>query len=187
MDEGELRNLLFTAQTEEFGPFSIRYPRGVGVLKEWKKAFEKIPVGKARKIRSGKDIAILSIGHPGNFATTASKQLAKENIEVEHYDMRFVKPLDKEVLHTIANRFDEVITVEDGVITGGFGSAVTEFFNDHRYPVHVTRLGVPDYFVSHGKQVELYRECGFDAEGIYKTVKKVLQEHIVRLTGKKHL
>ncbi len=187
MDEGELRNLLYTAQTEEFGPFSIRYPRGTGVLKEYRRPFEKIPVGKARKIRSGQDIAILSVGHPGNFAAEASRQLAKEKIEVEHYDMRFVKPLDEEVLHTVANRFDEVITVEDGVITGGFGSAVIEFFNNHRYPVHVTRLGVPDYFVSHGKQEELYRECGFDAEGIYKTVKKILQEHVVRLTGKKHL
>ena len=187
MDEGELRNLLYTAQTEEFGPFSIRYPRGAGVLQKWEKPFERIPIGKARKIHSGKDIAILSIGHPGNFVAEASKQLAKEHIEVEHYDMRFVKPLDEEVLHTIANRFNDVITVEDGVITGGFGSAVIEFFNDHYYPVRVTRLGVRDYFVNHGKQEELYRECGFDAEGIYNTVKKIMQKNIVHLTDKKHL
>ena len=187
MDEVELRNLLFTAQTGDYGPFSIRYPRGAGVLHKWKKPFKKIPVGKARKIRSGKDIAILSIGHPGNFVIEASKQLAKEHIEVEHYDMRFVNPLDEQVLQEIALRFDEVVTVEDGVISGGFGSAVIEFFNDHHLPVHVTRLGIPDYFVSHGKQEELYRECGFDASGIYKTVKKVLSEHSVRITGKKHI
>ena len=187
MDEVELRNLLYTAQTSEYGPFSIRYPRGNGVLPDWKKPFEKIPVGKSRLIRTGKDIAILSVGHPGNFVKEAAEKLAAEKIEVTHYDMRFVKPLDEEALHLVAQQFDEVITVEDGIISGGFGSAVIEFFNEHKYPAHVTRLGVPDYFVSHGKQQELYHECGFDTEGIYNTVKKVLLEHVAQLTGKKHV
>jgi len=187
MDEIELRNLLYTAQTEPSGPFAIRYPRGSGVHAEWKKPFEKIAAGKGRLMRSGKDIAILSIGHPGNFVTEAAGRLAREKIGVTHYDMRFVKPLDEEILHRVASQFDEVITVEDGVITGGFGSAVMEFFNEHHYPVHVTRLGVPDRFISHGKQQELYRECGFDPEGIYTTVKKVLREKAVRMAGREKL
>jgi 1-deoxy-D-xylulose-5-phosphate synthase len=185
MDERELRNFLYTAQTEPEGPFAIRYPRGSGIHADWKKPFEKIPVGKSRLMRSGKDIAILSIGHPGNFVTEAAEKLAKEKISITHYDMRFVKPLDEEALHRIASQFNEVITVEDGVITGGFGSAVMEFFNEHHYPVHVTRLGVPDRFISHGSQQELYRECGFDADGICRTVKKVLSEKAIRMTGKK--
>ncbi len=177
MNEVELRNLLYTAQTEKYGPFSIRYPRGNGITPDWRTPFKKIAVGKAREIRNGNDIVILSIGHPGNFVMEATERLDLENIHAAHYDMRFVKPLDEDVLHRIGTRFDEVITVEDGVITGGFGSAVMEFFNEHRYPVHVTRLGIPDYFVSHGKQQELYKECGFDAEGIYKTAITILQKH----------
>ncbi len=187
MDEIELRNLLYTAQTEPEGPFAIRYPRGSGVHAEWKQPFKKIPVGKSRLMRTGKDIAILSIGHPGNFVAEAAEKLAREKIGVTHYDMRFVKPLDEKALHRVASQFDEVITVEDGVITGGFGSAVTEFFNEHHYPVHVTRLGVPDRFISHGKQQELYRECGFDTEGICTTVKKVLRGKAIRMAGREKL
>ena len=187
MDENELRDLLYTAQTEPAGPFAIRYPRGSGIHPNRKRSFEKIPVGKGRLLRSGKDIAILSIGHPGNFVTEAAEILAKEKIEVTHYDMRFVKPLDEEILHAVAARFDEVITVENGTVSGGFGSAVMEFFNDHHYPVHVTRLGVPDRFISHGKQEQLYHECGFDTEGIYSTVRKVLAEKAIRVSGKKNL
>lgn len=187
MNEVELRNLLYTAQTKKYGPFSIRYPRGNGTTTDWKKPFKIIPVGKAREIRAGKDIAILSIGHPGNFVVEATRRLDLENIHATHYDMRFVKPMDEEVLHRIGNHFDEVITVEDGVISGGFGSAVMEFFNEHRYPVHVSRLGIPDYFVSHGKQQELYKECGFDTEGIYKKVKTILQEQHFPLSGRSHI
>ncbi len=187
MDERELRNLLYTAQTAPEGPFAIRYPRGSGVYPDWKKPFEKILIGRSRLIRTGKDLAILSIGHPGNFVKEASEKLAREKISISHYDMRFVKPLDEEALHHIATQFDQVITVEDGVVMGGFGSAVMEFFHEHHYPVHVTRLGIPDRFISHGTQQELYRECGFDAEGIYRTVKKVLLEKNVRMAGKKNL
>ncbi len=186
MDETELRNLLYTAQTAPSGPFAIRYPRGTGVNPDWKKPFEKIPIGKGRLIRSGKDIAILSIGHPGNFAEEAAEKLAREKIGVTHYDMRFVKPLDEDILHAVAARFDEVITVEDGVISGGFGTAVMEFFNEHHYPVHVTRLGVPDRFISHGKQEQLYHECNFDTEGIYEMVRKVLAEKAMHVSGKKN-
>jgi 1-deoxy-D-xylulose-5-phosphate synthase len=187
MDERELRNLLYTAQTVPEGPFAIRYPRGSGVYPDWKKPFEEISIGKSRLLRTGKDLAILSIGHPGNFVKEVAEKLAREKINITHYDMRFVKPLDEEALHHIATQFDQVITVEDGVIMGGFGSAVMEFFHEHHYPVHVTRLGIPDRFISHGTQQELYRECGFDAEGIYRTVKRVLSEKNVRMAGKKNL
>ncbi len=185
MDEIELRNLLYTAQEQPAGPFAIRYPRSTGIHTDWQQPFEKIPIGKARLLRTGQDIAILSVGHPGNFVAEAAKQLEKEKIRITHYDMRFIKPLDEEVLHLIGTQFDEVITVEDGVITGGFGSAVTEFFNEHRYPVHVTRLGVPDRFIQHGKQEELYRECGFDTEGIVRTVRKVLEQRTARIAREK--
>jgi len=172
MDEIELRNLMYTAQLPDKGPFAIRYPRGVGKRKDWKVDFTEIPVGKGRKMIDGQDVAILTIGHPGNFVTEASKILTDENISVAHYDMRFVKPIDKEILDEVATRFDRIITVEDGVIDGGFGSAVLEYFATKGYKKTVVRLGVPDRFVEHGTQPELYRECGFDVEGICEAVRK---------------
>lgn len=173
MDEIELRNLMYTAQLPDKGPFAIRYPRGVGKHKEWKVEFTEIPVGKGRKIADGHDVAILSIGHTGNFVTKAIKILTSENISVAHYDMRFVKPIDKEILDEVAARFERIITIEDGVIDGGFGSAVLEYFSEKGYRKSVVRLGVPDRFVEHGTQPELYRECGFDVEGICQTVRKM--------------
>lgn len=173
MDEIELRNLMYTAQLPDKGPFAIRYPRGVGKHKEWKVDFTEIPVGKGRKIADGQDIAILSIGHTGNFVTKAIKILTSENISVAHYDMRFVKPIDKEILDEVAARFESIITIEDGVIDGGFGSAVLEYFSEKGYRKSVVRLGVPDRFVEHGTQPELFRECGFDAEGICQAVRKM--------------
>ena len=173
MDEIELRNLMYTSQLPNKGPFAIRYPRGVGRHKEWKVDFTEIPVGKGRKIVDGENVAILSIGHPGNFVTKALKILNAENITPAHYDMRFVKPIDKELLDEVATRFENIITVEDGVIDGGFGSAVLEYFATKGYKKSVVRLGVPDRFVEHGTQPELYRECGFDAEGICQAVRKM--------------
>ncbi len=175
MDEVELRNLMYTAQLEKIkGPFTIRYPRGTGVICDWRQPFTEIPVGKARLISSGKDIAVLSIGHPGNFVVDAVAKLAGSGITVMHYDMRFANPLDEEVLHEVMKNFRKIITVEDGVIKGGFGSAVLEFAADNGYTPEVHRLGIPDYFVEHGTQQELYRECGFDAEGIRLAILKAV-------------
>ncbi len=175
MDELELRNMMYSAQLEKNkSPFSIRYPRGRGMFPEWKKPFNEIEIGKGRQISEGKDLAILSIGHPGNFVTAVVKKLAKENISVAHYDMRFVAPVDKEILNTVFKKFAHIITVEDGVLKGGFGSAVVEFMSDNGYNSEVRRLGIPDYFVEQGTQEELQRECGFDAEGIEIAIREIL-------------
>lgn len=177
MDEIELRNLMYTAQLDEINsPFSIRYPRGSGIHSNWKKPFEEVIIGKSRQISEGKDIAVLSIGHPGNFVVRAVMNLAEENITVAHYDMRFVTPLDTEVLHVVFRNFDNVITVEDGILKGGFGSAVIEFMSDNGYNAKVTRLGIPDYFVEHGTQEELIAECGFDVTGIEKAIRMMVQK-----------
>jgi 1-deoxy-D-xylulose-5-phosphate synthase len=175
MDEIDLRDLLYTAQLEKNRfPFSIRYPRGRGLNADWKRPFQEIEIGKARQISEGKDLAILSIGHPGNRVASVVKKMSGEGISIAHYDMRFVAPLDKDVLHSVFKRFRYIITVEDGVLRGGFGSAVIEFMSDHSYRSEIRRLGIPDYFVEHGTQEELYRECGFDADGIEIAIREVL-------------
>ena len=174
MNEAELRNLMYTAQQENMGPFSIRYPRGKGVMTEWKTAFQKIKVGTGRKLTSGSDIAILTIGHPGNFAQEAIDKLSKEGISVAHYDMRFVKPIDEIMLHEVFTKFDKIITVEDGCVMGGFGSAVIEFMADQGYSANIKRLGIPDEFIHHGTQPELWADCGFDIAAITKAVKKII-------------
>lgn len=179
MDELELRNLLYTAQLKNHGPFSIRYPRGRGVLDSWEEPFCEIVIGKGRLIRKGNDIAILSIGHPGNFVREASEILEAESVNVAHYDMRFVKPLDEGILHKVFKQFGQVITVEDGTVMGGFGSAVLEFMSDQGYHSRVTRLGLPDRFIDQGTQQELYQECGFDAEGIASTVREILNSKVL--------
>ena len=176
MDEIELRNLMFTAQNEALGLFTIRYPKGSGEIANWEKPFQKLLVGKGRMIREGDDIAIISIGTAGNLVVKACRNLADEGIEVAHYDMRFLKPIDKELLHAVCRKYQHIITVEDGAITGGLGSAVAEFVNDCHYPVEVKRIGIPDYFISHGTVEELYRECGYDPEGIAETVKCMLHQ-----------
>ncbi|MBK7816891.1 MAG: 1-deoxy-D-xylulose-5-phosphate synthase [Sphingobacteriaceae bacterium] len=177
MNEEELRNLMYTAQLDEIkGPFSIRYPRGNGVMVEWKTPFKKLEIGKGRKIKDGNDVAILSIGHPGNLVTEAIEKLESENISVAHYDMRFAKPIDEELLHEVFSKFKKVITVEDGCIMGGMGSAVLEFMADNNYSAIVKRLGIPDEFIEHGEQNELYTECGFSPEQIAKTTKEILTE-----------
>ena len=175
MDQVELRNLMYTAQLPNMGPFSIRYPRGKGPLTDWKKEFQKITIGKGRKISDGIELAVLSIGHPGNFVTEATEILNKEGITLSHYDMRFVAPLDHEILDEVASKFNTIITVEDGVIEGGFGSAVAEYFSLKNKNIFIKRLGVPNQFVEQGTQEELYRECGFDTEGICCTVHELIK------------
>ncbi len=173
MDEIELRNLMYTAQLDNKGPFAIRYPRGDGRHYEWQHPWEEISVGKGRKLADGQDVVILSIGHPGNFVSEALKILATENISVAHFDMRFVKPIDQGILEEVALRFDHIITVEDGIVDGGFGSAVLEYFATKGWKKSIVRLGVPDRFVEQGTQQELYHECGFDTEGICQAVRKM--------------
>jgi 1-deoxy-D-xylulose-5-phosphate synthase len=181
MDEIELRNLMYTAQLEKNkSPFSIRYPRGRGRYPDWKKPFEEIEIGKARQITEGDELAILSVGQPGNIVASVVNKLTKENVRIAHYDMRFVAPLDTSVLNIVFKKFKNIITVEDGVLKGGFGSAVIEFMSDNGYMSDVRRLGIPDYFVEHGTQDELKRECGFDAEGIELAIREIL----VRSEGK---
>ena len=174
MDESELRNLMYTAQLENIGPFSIRYPRGKGVITEWKTAFQKIKIGTGRKITPGNDIAILSIGHPGNFAQEAIEELKGTGASVAHYDMRFVKPIDETMLHEVFGKFDKVITIEDGCLMGGFGSAVIEFMADQKYSAEIVRLGIDDKYIHHGTQEELWEDAGFDVKAIVKTIKEML-------------
>lgn len=175
MNEAELRDLMFTAQQDNMGPFSIRYPRGKGVMTEWKTPMKAIKVGTGRKLTNGDDIAILSIGHPGNFAQKAISDLKEQGISAAHYDMRFAKPLDETLLHEVFSKFDKVITLEDGAIMGGLGSAILEFMADNKYKSNLTRLGIPDAYIHHGTQQELYADCGFDVEGIKATVLKELE------------
>lgn len=176
MNEEELRNMMFTAQAENNGPFSIRYPRGQGVMPQWKTPFKKIKIGKGQKIKSGEDIAILSIGHIGNYALKAAQDLEDDDISAAIYDMRFVKPIDEMLLHEVFSKFNKVITVEDGCIVGGMGSAILEFMADHGYQAQVKRMGIPDEVIEHGSQDELYAECHYDTASIRKTALKILSE-----------
>lgn len=171
MNEQELRHLMYTAQLPGKGTFVIRYPRGRGVMTDWRCPFEEIPVGKGRCLKEGKDIALLSIGPIGNTAAKAIQKYEQSTGQtVAHYDMRFVKPLDTEILDYVGQTFSRIITVEDGAINGGFGSAVLEFMADSGYTPHVTRIGIPDHFVEHGKVEQLHHLCGMDEEGIIKSL-----------------
>ncbi len=174
LNEQEMRNLMYTAQLEETGPFAIRYPRGRGVMPEWKTPFEKLQIGKGHCVSNGSGLAILSIGHAGNTVIEAVRLLKEDHIAPAHYDMRFLKPLDEMLLHEVFKRFRKIITVEDGTIVGGLGSAVLEFMADHSYTALVRRLGVPDHFIEQGTIPELQAECGFDLEGIIGSVKEMI-------------
>ena len=176
MNEQELRNLMYTAQLDSTGmPFVIRYPRGEGVMPEWKTPLAPIEIGKGRKIKDGKDVAILSFGHPGNFATTAIRNLRSQGIDPAHYDIRFVKPLDEALLHEVFANYSKIVTVEDGTVVGGFGSAILEFMNANGYKADVTILGIPDRLVEHGTLKELHSECAYDAAGIEAAVKAIIK------------
>lgn len=179
MNEEELRNLMYSASLHE-GPYSIRYPRGNGVMPEWRTPLRQIPVGQGRIVKEGEDVAILSIGHIGNYAVEACATLAKEGLNPAHYDMRFVKPLDEELLHEIFGKFKKVVTIEDGCLMGGFGSAVLEWMVDNGYSAQVKRLGIPDDVIEHGEQIELHHECGFDPAGIANAVRSLSE--VVRVS-----
>lgn len=175
MNESELRNLMYTAQLEKNElPFVIRYPRGEGVLPEWKTEMKEIKIGSGRKLKEGEDIAILTFGHPGNFASAAIRDVKALGINAAHYDMRFVKPLDEEMLHEVFSKFNKVITVEDGTVLGGFGSAILEFMNEHGYKADVKIMGIPDRLVEHGTPKQLYDEIGIDANGIAQAMQEML-------------
>jgi 1-deoxy-D-xylulose-5-phosphate synthase len=179
MNEQELRNLMYTAQLESNKlPFVIRYPRGEGVMPDWRKPFEEIKIGKGRKLRDGKDIAILSFGHPGNFAAAAIRELRNDDVQPAHYDMRFAKPLDEALLHEALQQYSKIITVEDGTVVGGFGSAVAEFMVEHGYKNDLKILGIPDEIVEHGTPKELHRECGYDAQAIADAVREMKKEPV---------
>lgn len=174
MNEVELRNLMYTSQLESTQlPFVIRYPRGNGVMPDWQKPFEEIPIGKGRKLKDGQAIAILSIGHPGNFAASAIREARQYGLDPAHYDMRFVKPLDEELLHEVFKKYKKIITVEDGTVVGGMGSAVLEFMAQHNYHAEVKILGIPDRIVEHGSLRELYAECSYDADSIFAALKEL--------------
>lgn len=177
MNEQELRNLMYTASVPRTGKaFSIRYPRGQGVMPEWKTPLEAIEVGTGRKLRNGDEVAILTIGHIGNYAAEVCEKLEKQRINVAHFDMRFVKPIDEKLLHEVFTKYKKVITIEDGCIEGGFGSAVIEFMADHHYIAAVKRLGIPDTIIEHGEQLELQHEAGFDPEHIETAILHMLKE-----------
>lgn len=179
MNESELRNLMYTAQLDsnEY-PFVIRYPRGEGVMPEWKTPFSEIRIGTGRRLREGQDIAILSLGHPGNFAAAAIRDLRNDGIQPGHYDMRFVKPLDEALLHEACQRYPKLITVEDGTVEGGFGSAVLEFMARHGYKNDLRMLGIPDRIVEHGTPRELHHECGYDTAAIAAAVREMMKDKV---------
>jgi 1-deoxy-D-xylulose-5-phosphate synthase len=173
MNEAELRNMMYTAQLPREGAYSIRYPRGQGVMPKWQTPMEKIKDGTGRLIKKGKEVAILTLGHIGNYAVEVCRMLEAEGLSPAHYDMRFVKPLDEKLLHEIFSKFNKVITVEDGCLMGGFGSAILEFMADHGYNAKVRRLGIPDAIIEHGEQEDLHAECGFDPAGIAEAVRQM--------------
>lgn len=174
MNESELRNMMYSATLHTGGAYTIRYPRGQGVMPEWRTPFEEIETGVGRVVSEGKEVAILTIGHIGNYAVKSCAMLAQEDIHPAHYDMRFVKPLDEKLLHHIFAKFDKIITVEDGCVMGGFGTAVMEFMMDNNYSAKIVRLGMPDKVIEHGEQLELHAECGYDPESIAEAVKKLI-------------
>jgi len=170
INEEDLRNMMYTAQLPGAGTFVIRYPKGRGVMTDWQRPMEKLNVGTGNKISEGSDIAIVSIGPIGNEVIQATEKLKTKGISAAHYDIRFLKPIDENLLHDIFRKFDKIISVEDGTIIGGLGSAIAEFKADNHYEAQLIRLGIPDRFIEQGSVGELWRECGFDAGGIYDTV-----------------
>lgn len=184
MNEEEMRNMMYTMQLDKnAAPYSLRYPRGAGVMPDWKKPMKEMKVGSGRRVKNGTDLAILTFGPIGNLAVDACNQLEEQGIHPAHYDMRFAKPLDEVMLHEVFAKFDKVITVEDGCIQGGIGSAILEFMGDHGYHAAIKRLGIPDRLVEHGTQAELYRECEYDAQAMVETAKKLLAKNSRSLAG----
>jgi 1-deoxy-D-xylulose-5-phosphate synthase len=177
MNEAELRNMMYTA-SEYNGPYSIRYPRGNGVMPNWKTEMVKHEVGKGRMINDGENTAILTFGTVGNFAQEAIKQVNIEGFNPAHFDMRYAKPLDEAMLHQIFAKFKNIITIEDGCLKGGFGSAILEFMADNNYTAKIKRLGMPDEFVEHGEPSDLYKDCGYDVKAIISTIKEISDAYV---------
>ena len=177
LNEIDLRNLMYTAYQTPDGPFVIRYPRGKGELENWQNTMELIPIGKGRQLHEGSDVAVLSIGSIGNEVIKAIKMAEKEGISVAHYDMIFLKPLDEALLHDIGKRFAHIITVENGTVIGGLGTAVAEFMCEHGYTPRIRRIGIPDAFIEHGSIPELFRQCGMDSESILQTLRLTRKEN----------
>ena len=176
-NEIELRNLMFTGQLPDMGPFVIRYPRGKGSIVDWEQPMKALTIGEGECLKAGKDLAVITIGTMARPAQNAIEQIEKEyNSSIAHYDIRFLKPLDQRLLHEIGENFKQIITIEDGVIMGGFGSAVLEFMSDNNYSVNVKRLGIPDSFIEHGSPEELYAMLGLDADGISKSIAECMKE-----------
>ncbi len=176
MNEQELRNMMYTAQLDDMGPFAIRYPKGRGVMPQWKTPFERFSIGKGRLIREGKDAAVISIGHIGNVIPEVCEEMEKCGYSVAHYDIRFLKPIDEDLLHEVFKNFSKIITLEDGTVVGGLGSAVLEFMADNGYSAKVKRLGVPDKFIEQGSVEDLHSECGCNAQGIIQALKQLLAD-----------
>jgi 1-deoxy-D-xylulose-5-phosphate synthase len=182
MNESELRDLMYTSQLETINnPFVIRYPRGEAVKAEWKTEMKEIKIGTGRKLKDGEEIAILSFGHPGNFAAAAIRDVKPDGINPAHYDMRFAKPLDEKMLHEVFKKYSKIITVEDGTVVGGFGSAVLEFMAEHNYKAHVKILGIPDKIIEHGTPKELYIEVGIDANHIADAIRDMAKIEVNKL------
>lgn len=182
MNESELRDLMYTSQLDKIkNPFVIRYPRGEAVKADWKTKVKEIKIGTGRKLKDGEEIAILSFGHPGNFAASAIRDVNREGINPAHYDMRFVKPLDEKMLHEVFKNFQKIITVEDGTVKGGFGSAILEFMAEHDYNASVKILGIPDAIIEHGTPKELYNEIGIDADHIAEAIRDMAKIEVNKL------
>ena len=175
-DECELRRMMFTAQQPNMGTFVIRYPRGRGSLTEWRCKLESIPVGKGRMLREGTDVALLTIGPIGKSIASIADDAAKEGISIAHYDMRFLKPIDEEILHEVARKFKHIITLEDGTVKGGLGSAVTEFMAQHGYTPHIHIMGIPDEFIEHGTTSELYHLCKMDKTAVWEVIQNIKKQ-----------
>lgn len=174
LNEEELRNMMYTAQLSDQGPFSIRYPRGRGSMLNWHTPFKQLEIGKGYRLTDGKDVAIISIGTIGMEAQKAIKMTPE--VSVAQYDIRFLKPIDEDLLHEVCSHFSKIITLEDGTLNGGLGSAVSEFIVAHHYNAHLVTLGIPDKFIEHGTQQQLYAECGFDAASIAKQINLLKEE-----------
>jgi 1-deoxy-D-xylulose-5-phosphate synthase len=184
MNESELRDLMYTAQLESTkNPFVIRYPRGQGVKSDWKTPMKEIKIGTGRKLKDGDDIAILSFGHPGNFVAAAIRDVKKEGLNPAHYDLRFVKPLDEKLLHEVFQNYSKVITVEDGTVVGGFGSAILEFMNQFGYKTDIKILGIPDKIIEHASQSQQQHDVGIDAAGIAEAIRDMSKIEIHHLLG----
>jgi 1-deoxy-D-xylulose-5-phosphate synthase len=182
MNESELRNLMYTAQLDSTkNPFVIRYPRGQAVKADWKTPMKEIEIGKGRKLKDGEEIAILSFGHPGNFAAEAIRDVKPEGLNPAHYDMRFAKPLDEEMLHEVFKKYSKVITVEDGTVVGGFGSAILEFMNTHNYKADVKILGIPDEIIEHASQKQQQQYVGIDTAHIADAIREISKIEVDKL------